>query len=495
MEPKDDLYVRAAKIFATTPDASAPLWTLGVQDVKQLALQNNLGLKVDKIASTVAEEQYEAETWKFEPFVDVALTRSRTHDGNRDGASTTVVRPSVSIPNHLGGTVTLGLPMAFLDSDQISTFDQMGNPIRVGKLTTVAPEISISQPLLRAGGLHIAYASVSQAGLRARQANSRARLSAIRTMALAEQSYWRYYAAYERLRIQMKKYESAKEQMRFAKRLVEEGARTKIELTRAAASVARELNGVIAAELSRRQAERELKQAVSSKDAPVDSAVTIAPSTSPMPVQLEFDRPAVLKLAMDKRMELFQTQLQIEIDEVDVDLATSFALPGLNFDFRYASNGVGTSVGGATDLLFEPKISEWSAGVVLDVGSVLGQAGWARRRAALAQLRQDQASLESVRQGIQVEVLNAVDAVELTWQQVLASRQALAIAAEDFESEKLLFAAGTITSADLLIQLDILTNARLSVVQSQTDYQNAMVDLAFATGTITSESGVVWEDG
>lgn len=496
LEAKDDLYLKATKIFEATPDAQTQVLKLAVQDVKQLALENNLGLKVDKIASTVSNEQFEAESWKFEPIVDVALNRSRAHDTLRFGTTTTVISPQVTIPDHLGGTVTVSFPTSIVDSD-VPTFDSMGNQSRLGKLTTLSPEIALSQPLLRGGGLRVAYASVEQAGLRAGQASSRARLSAIRTLTLAEQSYWRYYAAYERLRIQMKKYETAKEQLRFAKRLVEEGARTKVEVTRAAASVARELNGVIAAELTRRQAERDLKRAINSKDATVSSAVTIQPSTAPAPVQLEFDRAALMKLAMEKRMDLFQSSLQLGIDEADVDVATSFALPGVNLDLKYGSSATDDLLieRSASDFLFKTKASVWSAGVVLDIGALFGQAGWARQRAALAQLRQDQTVLESVRQGIELEVLNAVDAVELTWQQVLASRQALAIAAEDYESEKLLFAAGNITSADLLIQLDNLTNARLSVVQAQSDYQNAMVDLAFATGTITSESGVVWQDG
>jgi hypothetical protein len=44
----------------------------------------------------------------------------------------------------------------------------------------------------------------------------------------------------------------------------------------------------------------------------------------------------------------------------------------------------------------------------------------------------------------------------------------------------------------LLLTLDQLAEARSALVTSITEYQNSLVDLAFATGTVLGQGAVTW---
>lgn len=491
MEPKDEVFQSAQKVFATTPGAAQVL-TMTLDDVRASALTNNLTLQVDRISAGIAEELATAEAWKFEPLLAAAITYTQGRDTNRDAARTTLFEPSISIPTHLGGSVVLSYPHSVYDSDKIVASIPGMPPLREGQTITTGPKIALRQPLLRLGGLKVTYASVENAGLRARQADARTKLSAIRVLALAEQTYWRYYASYEALRIQLEKYERAKDQLRFAKRLVEEGARTKVEVTRAEAGVAREFDGVILAELQRRQGERALKRIVNLKEAPVGSTVVVQPATGPGPLQLQFDREALMRLAFEKRMDLFENELQVAIDENNADVAWNLALPGVGFEFNYYFAGSRPSFDDAVSDAFSKSSDVYSAGLFIDLPLLLDRAGWARHRQALLSLKQTRAFRRDLELAVSEEVLNAVDSVELSWQRVLATRQSLALAAEAYEAEKVQFGYGSITTTELLFQLDAYAAAKLAFMRAQSDYQNALVDLAFATGTILNETGVVW---
>ncbi|MBI4818697.1 MAG: TolC family protein [Deltaproteobacteria bacterium] len=492
LEPKESIHEQARKMFVAG-DQKPEGRELTIAEVRKSILENNLGLRVDRYGPEIAGETYEAAAWKFEPRLGATASYTKDFDAAGDPAKTIFIEPSLRVPTRLGGDVTLSLPYSARDSDQKTIFGP-GGPVAEGKTKTPGLTISLSQPLLRNAWLSVNYASINLAGLRARQADARMKLATIRALALGEQTYWRYYAAYESLRIQVQRYDLAKEQLRFAIRLVEEGVRNKIEVTRAASGVALEFEGVIRSELERRRGERALKRVLNIPGLGVDSATVIHPATPPSPVGLTFNRATIMELALASRMDLFENELQVAVDETTETLLGNQVLPDVSFTFAYSFSGARPELSDAIDRLVEDDLNKLTASLRIDLPLVADQAARALWRQSILTKSQTLARRKDLTQAVQQEVMNAVDAVEQTWQRILANRQAVALAQETYDAEKTQFAYGQTTSTEVLRALGSLALARQAFAQASSDYHNTMVDLAFATGTILSETGVKWPE-
>ncbi|HON45552.1 MAG TPA: TolC family protein, partial [Planctomycetota bacterium] len=90
--------------------------------------------------------------------------------------------------------------------------------------------LNIQQPLLKNFGWEVNHASIDIAGLQVHQADARLKLATIQLLANTEKTYWDYVAAYEQVKIQVDKYKLAQQQVETAKKMVEEGVRTKVEI-------------------------------------------------------------------------------------------------------------------------------------------------------------------------------------------------------------------------------------------------------------------------
>jgi outer membrane protein TolC len=94
---------------------------------------------------------------------------------------------------------------------------------------------------------------------------------------------------------------------------------------------------------------------------------------------------------------------------------------------------------------------------------------------------------------IKVEVLNAVDQVEANWQRILAARQNTIVNGRLYEAEKREFEVGMSTSTDVLNAQFNFADAQSSEISALVEYQIALVDLAYATGTILGAARIQWE--
>ena len=103
------------------------------------------------------------------------------------------------------------------------------------------------------------------------------------------------------------------------------------------------------------------------------------------------------------------------------------------------------------------------------------------------------ATRENRRAQIEQEVLNAVSGLEANWQRILAGQQNTVLAGRLYEAEKRQFTQGLRTSTDVLNAQASLANAQSTEISALTDYQIALVDLAYATGTLLGASNIEWQ--
>jgi outer membrane protein TolC len=488
LEPDTEVIKRAKTM--TSPDAQTPTVQLALPQVRQNALVHNLDLQVQLFDPAIAEAGYLGERWKFEAILGTGVSYNAARDSAGLEARTVSLTPSLLVPTRAGGIATLSLPFSHRDSERNipGTFP----PIKEGSTDTTGAEVSLDQPLLRGAGFEINYASINTLGLLMRQTDARTKLFTIRVLANAEQFYWQHYAAHENLKIQLQQYELALEQVRTAQRLVEEGARTKIEVTRAQSDAARRFERIILAENNRRRTELALKRVMNVPELSIQSATLILPETPPTPQGLSFKREDVLALALQNRMELFQNEVQLALDRLALKVNRNRVLPDVRFNFNYAFSGSAPEVDKSFELLFDKKFDGYTVGLTATVplaGNQLARYQAIQQALALSQTEVNRHALEL---SIREEVLNAINAVELTWQRILSNRAAIARAQETYEDNKLEFQLGKITSTELSFTLDQLADARSALILSLSDFQIALVDLAFATGTTLGQGGVIW---
>lgn len=489
-----------------------PTFELSLVDARKLALENNLSLKIDKYTPLSMEKSYEAEKAKFESVLSTATKYSYNYGSKDDYTNVSAsINPSVKIPNQVGGSVNLGMsytwnrvhPQGYkLEFYQNNPY--LNSSYDLYKSYSADLQFSVSQPLLRNFGWDVNHASIDIAGLQVHQADSRLKLSVIQLLANIEKAYWDYYCAYEKVAVQVNKYNLTQKQVETAEKMVAEGVRTKIEVLRAQLGVASQFESIIIAETTRRQLERSLKRYILHPDIPLDSDTILIPTTQPYMEGLLFNRGSLIELALKNRMELVENEIQQIIDRKNILVSKNATLPNLNLDFYYTASGSDAGQHYPYQREHRPHLSNTldnifnrennSAGVGLSLDIPLGnKAAKARLEKTLIEQQKTLENKKALEDAIRVEVLNAVDALEQNWQRILSNRMARELARQTYESEKVQFNYGHITSTDLLQSLSSLSDSEIAELSAIIEYQKSLVDVAFATGTVLGQNNVQWK--
>lgn len=465
--------------------------TLSLEQCRALTLGNNLELKVQLVNPAIAAQRISQEEARFE----AAFTASAGY-GKTDTPTPSVLdiagsnldysyaNLGVNVPLRTGGTVTFDFSDNRTKTDsEFSIF----NPSYGSDMG-----LSISQPLLRNAGHRTNTYGIRIAKYEKQITDARTKLEVIRIIAAVDRVYWRLYAARMELKVRKAQYDLAKALFEQAQRFVEAGDKPQVEVFRTESGVANRLEGIILAENAVRDRERDLKRTLNKRGLGMDTPTVVVPATGPDPVRYELEKRRLVATALESRMEMLELELQIAEDVATVDFMQNQALPLVTMDYRYNVNGLGPTRDDSLDLLFDKRFEDHRFGVQLLV-PLGNEAAKSNLRRALYQRRQRLASRDSRESLIELEVLNAIDQVEANWQRVLASRQSAILDGRLFEAEKRQFELGLGTATDVLLAQTTFADSQSAEIRALAEYQIALVDLAFATGTLLGAAKVEWE--
>lgn len=478
----DESYIRKADDSNTI--------RLTIEQCRQRALENNLDLKAQLISPAIAEQRVNEEQakfeWTFEGSTRVNLDdtpTSTTLSGSETRSVTTNV--GVDIPLRTGGTVSVS---AFDNRTRTNNTFATLNPAYTSDLA-----FSFSQPLLRNAGRRVNMHSIRVAEYSRQITDAQTKLEVIKVIAAADRVYWRLYSAQKELEVRLAEHELAKAQLARAKRFVDAGTRSQIEVIRAEAGAAQKLEQIILAENNVRDRERELKRLLNMPGVDLQSEIVLMPATEPDPIYYDLNESEMVSRALANRMELLELEFQIASDVSNIDYLRNQALPLAIVDYTYNVNGLGPSRKDSLDLLYDWRFEDHSFGVsvVVPLGN---QAAKSRLRQAVFQKQQRLATKRSRRQLVELEVLNALDQLEANWQRILAGRQRSILDGRLYEAEKRRFNLGLGTSTDVLEAQTNYADAQSAEILALAEYQIAMVDLAYATGTVLGSAKVYWQE-
>ena len=476
------------------PDANQPPpaeLELTLEQCRALALENNLDLKAQLISPAIAAERISEEEARFEAALvsNLSYSKSDTPVGSIldiTGSNVDYGRADlgVQMPLRTGGTLTFDLADNRTKTDSsYSVF----NPSYSSDLS-----VSLSQPLLRGAGTRANTHAIRLAAYDRQITDARTKLEVIRTIAAVDRLYWRLYAARRELEVRKKEYDLAQAQLQQARRFVDSGERSQVEIVRAEAGVAQRLEAIILAENNLRDTQRDLKRALNKSDLQMQTPTTLVPATQPDPVRYELQKEKLVQTAFDSRMELLELELQIAQDVSTVDYMRNQALPLVTLDYTYNVNGLGPTRDKSYDLLFDKRFEDHRFGLQLLV-PLGNEAAESRLRQAFYLRRQRLASKEGRESTIEIEVLNAIDQLEANWQRVLAGRQRTILDGRLYQAEKRQYEIGLRTTTDVLQAQTTFADAQSAEILALAEYQIALVDLSYATGTILGAAKIRWD--
>jgi outer membrane protein TolC len=444
---------------------------------------------VQLISPAIAAERVDEEQAAFEAafFSNISYAKadtpvSTTLSGSKVDSS--AMDLGVRIPLRTGGTVTFDLADYRIKTDNPFSFL---NPAYNSDLS-----VSISQPLLQGAGNRANTHAIRIAEYERQITDARTKLEVIRIIAAVDRVYWRLYAARKELEVRKKQYDLAQALLEQARRFVAAGDKAQVEVIRTEAGVAQQLEAIIVAENNVRDRERELKRILNKTELQMQTPTILIPATEPDPVRYDLEKQRLVATAIDNRMEMIELELQIAEDISSIDYMHNRALPLVTMDYTYNINGLGASRNDSFDMLFDKRFEDHRFGVQLLV-PLGNEAAKSRLLQSFYQRRQRLATRDNREALIELEVLNAIDQLEANWQRILASRQRSILDGRLFEAEKRQFELGLGTSTDVLqVQTDF-ADAQSAEILALAEYQIALVDLAYATGTLLGAAKVQWE--
>lgn len=465
-----------------------PSKDLTLAEARACALRRNLDIKVQLFAPAQAKTAIGVEMAKFEASIvgnyqrnDQSLL-SNLNTGS--GAATDSGSLGVALPLATGGTVNVS-------GNTLTSGNDLTGLVPGNQDTQSGLQFSISQPILRGGGVEANTASIRVAKLNGQIADARTKLEAIRLLANVDKAYWNLYAAARELEVRQRQYELAVAQLERARRRVRAGEVAEIEIIRAESGVGSTIESIIGADNRLRLRQRDLKRIMNDPDLPLDSVTYLAPTTSPSPVGLKFDPETLSTKAIDNRMEMLELELQLSIDATNLDLARNQALPLFTLGYTYQYYGYGTDPSNAWTSLGDADQYQFTAGATIPLGN---EAAKNRVQSAILTRLQRLATKDLRRLAIRQEVFNAMDNLENAWRRILAARLQTALAGRTYEAEKRQFDVGLRTSVEVIDAANRLADAQSQEVFALAGWQIALIDLAFATGTQLGQARIDWTE-
>jgi len=475
---------------------------LTLSDAREMALENNLDLKIELFNPSIAREGITEQESRFEAAFTTDASYSKTDQptlqqknattqavivgtpgtpqtiiaGNK--AEVTSVSPGFQIPLHTGGTINLSLPTDRIYSGGSPTYNSQAL-------------LNISQPLLRNAGSDVNEHGIRIANYQYKEAQARTKLLIIQTLADVERIYWRLYAARQALVVRKQEYDLAVAQFNRAKHQHDAGVVAEVDVVRGESGVADAVENVIIADNDVIQRERDLKRILNNPDLDVTTKTIVVPATEPRTLYTKVDRATLADKGMRERMEMIELQLQIAEQIDNVSFARNQLLPLLALSYTYGINGLGNSLDDALTMVRQKDFENHTVSLHLEI-PIGNEAAKSRLRVSLLQRQQTLASREQRAQLIRQEIYNAADTLDTDWQRIIAARQRVVTAARTLEAETRSFINGIRTSNDVLDAQTRLADAKLSEISALSDYQISQVDIAYATGTLLGESKVRW---
>jgi outer membrane protein len=474
---------------------SAEVVLLGLDEFRESLIRNNLALNVARFDPTLASTRVLAEQSRLDSTLAANVLAAREmEDASANNLPIYALESNyrdagvgLAIPLATGGEVWLEGDLyryetAYLDGGSNVSPDSIAFPSNLNAAVTL--------PLLRGAGYDATLGPIAVAAYDERLAVLDLRVLLSRLLASSETVYWQLARSWRAVELQQRTVDEARRLVTDVEKLAAAGIVPAVQRYRAELTVNQRQAELLDADLLLRQDMRSVKIIMNRDDVPLDQHVVVKPQAPLTLTAYTFDRAGLATMAFDNRTELVQAEYELRKDEQRIRMARNALLPELDVRGSVGLLGIGTSSSGAIDSLLDGEFpAAWKIGLHLRM-PLENRLATAEYQAAVIGRLQTLAKRREVMMMVAQEVYDAIDRLEIGWALVVATRKAASDAQRNLEAQRRLLQAGTTTVYEVSLAITDLGNAGLEVIDAETGYQVALIELAEATGTTLGRQAV-----
>jgi outer membrane protein TolC len=477
--------------------AAGPVLRMTVDEAVASALEQNLGIRADRLEPQIQDMSVGAARAAFTPSFFTRMntsTESSPPASFLAGAAPTITEDrfltSTGLQQQLGwggGSYSLSWDTARIETTRFTSF----NPQLSSNIAA-----TFTQPLLRNfsidGFRQQLLLSRSQREIADVQVNQ----TVTTTTRNVRNAYWDLVFTIASHRVQQQSLDLAREQLKNNRTRVEVGTLAPIDIIEAEAEVARNEEAVIVAEANIKTAEDILRALVLSPDRPDFWQLRIEPTEPPMMQPRTIDVDAAVRAALADRTDINQLRKQIDQTDINVRYFSNQRLPDLNLNAGLNAIGLGGTelifaeggsfpppVVGSSPRSFSTVLGDafgldfptWTFGV--EIGYPIGRSS---AEANLARSRLEKTQGQTNLRNLEMQVASAVRdigrRVGTNFQRVEATRKAQEFAEQRLAAEQKKFNVGMSDTFRVLQAQRDLAIARNNLLQAILDYNRTIND-------------------
>jgi HAE1 family hydrophobic/amphiphilic exporter-1 len=539
-----------ARVGVTGTDALS----LTLNEAIRRALENNNDIEFARADVRLAEQTLNALNGVFDPvFTDTPEYNSSVRPvtnvfggaGSGGNVTTTDYNNDATVNKQFGkggGNFTY----FFNNTRESSSADN----ISLNPFYSSAQGIQFTQPLWRNRSIDRNRQQIRIQRKRLEQTDADFRLRTIAVISQVQSAYWDLVFALRNEQNQIANVKLAQENFRRTEASVAAGASAPLQRAEIETELSTRQSALLVANQQVTFAENTLKNLLLKDPLSPDWSKALVPTDSPSFEETPLNLETALKEAHDNRPEMRRLRLEEDVNDINLQFYKNQTKPQVNLVGSFSTSGLaGTLNPNLTSTesapLIDPTGSSSSSFLLNQVNLLRQRAGLpdaevpiippaqitlpeqfiggygrtlrnlfsfdtrqvvvsavislplknktAQANLAYAKIQREQlaASTRSQEQTIEVEVRNAVQAVDTARRRVLFAREALRSAEEQLAGERRLYQVGRSTTFLLFQRENALVNAQNQELQAQTDYNKALAELQRATSTTLRSNNVI----
>jgi outer membrane protein len=480
------------------------IYDLTLNDIRKKALQNNLDIKIAQFDPKISQDKLNQEKAKFDQtlFVyanyrenklpsianDYYLIKSNSASLNNEEIKLNQLPQEqqnisldmgIKIPLQTGGQMSISSPLMRKKSYGDFGVDEYRNALR----------FSFTQPLLRNFGKNINTTSIKIADNQNIINQQRLKLQSIRIISIVDKAYWELKQAWSILNVRKQQYELAEKNLEMVKMKYDEGLIAKIELNRAEIGIADQIEKLIYAETDLKIKNRQLFYFINNlNDNNNASSMLYSPISEPSLIEFNINKNELYSNALKNRIELIEQEIQITNKELETEYFKNQTLPLFALQYEYgALSNTYSNFNKAYSGSLDDNFNDWMLGFKFEV-PFTNEARKSRLSQAINEKNKTLQTYELKKLTVKKEIYDAVDVLNQNWQRIKTSRQQVLIAGINYDAELKQFEEGLRTMTEVLEALNRLGDVQIREIQATIDYQVALIDLSFATGSLLGYS-------
>lgn len=472
----------------SAPEAAPPTGPLemGIQKAILMALENNQGLKVERLSPAIRYTFEGEERAAFDPVVgwDLSTSRERTRSRGGSGSgldSSTSERTSAEawLQQYLPTGTTLNVTGS-------ATLTGSGHSLYSDKFETSRVGLSVTQALLRGYGLDVNLASLRQARLDTLLSHYELRAFVESLLADVEETYWDYALAERQIEIYTQSLRLAEQQLSETEERIGVGKLAETELAAAQAEVALRREALINAR-SLLAKTRLLFLRLLNPPGLWGRQVALQMQPAVPETKLD-DIEAHVQVALKMRPDLNEAKLRVRRGDLEIVKTRNGLLPKLDLFVELGKSGYSRSLGHS---IGDIGGKGYDALVGLTYEFPVGnRAANARHDRAVLTARQLREAVDNLAQLAQVDVRSAYLEVERTREQVVATAATRKFKEEALRAETEKFRVGKSTSFLVAQAQRDLVASQIAEVEAVVNLLKGLVELYRTESSLLERRGV-----